>query len=54
MKYRITVSFLIDEEDPEMAEVELESQLADMVNISSTTIREFEILEVDELDEEDI
>ena len=54
MKYRILVSFLLDEDDPDMAEVELESALSDMLSLPSTTIGEFHIVDIDELEEEEI
>ncbi len=54
MKYRVIVSFLLDEEDSDMAEVELESVLSDMLTLSSSTIKEFDIVKIDEIEEEEI
>ena len=54
MKCKLTVSFLLDEEDADASEIELESQLSDLLNGSrNTTVSSFEIVESLELEEED-
>jgi hypothetical protein len=53
MKCRVTVSFILDEEEADMAEIELESQLSDLMENSRTNIMFFDIIDVQELEEED-
>ena len=53
MKCRITVSFLMNEDDTDMAEIELESQLSDLMNTTHTTLDTYEIINVAEIEEED-
>ena len=54
MKCRVVVSFMLDEDDADMAEIELESQLSDLINQTrNTTVQGFEVVESQEIEEEE-
>lgn len=53
MKCKVVVSFLLDEDDSDMAEIELESHLSDLINNARTTISSFEVVATYEIEEED-
>lgn len=54
MRHKVILHLIVEEDDPDMAEVEVESQLADMMAISSTSIRDFEVKDVIEIEEEEL
>ena len=53
MKHKVLVSFIIDEEDSDMAEAEVEGQLSDLMNRDHSTIEDFQIIQIEEIEEED-
>ena len=54
MKHRVLVTFLVDEEDSDSAEAEVDSLLSDTLNAHvSSPVEEFEILDIDEVEEEE-
>ena len=53
MKYKVLVSFLVNEDEPDLAEIEIENQLGNIQDQIPDMIEEFEILDVIELDDEE-
>lgn len=51
-RFRVRVVLTLEESDSDMAEAEVEAQLSDLVSLSSTTISEFEIQGVTEVEYE--
>ena len=53
MKCKLTVNFILNEEEADMAEIELESHLSDLITQCGSVVESFEIIESVEIEEDE-